>query len=176
MTAPTDNNPLQKAWIVTDIENAARRFSANLGIGPFFVAEYGPDIFEFVSYRGSEGKLHMKTAIAYAGDEQIELVEPVGDYPSAYSDTYPAGETGFHHLCFWSDDIDADLAHYAGTGASVANEGKMSNGPRFAYVDTRESLGVMVELLERNDGVAALFDSWRDAGRAWDGRDPIVRL
>ena len=173
---PTDNRPLQKAWIVTDIEAAARRWSALFGIGPFHVAEYGPDIFEYVNYRGEPGKLHMKTAIAYAGDEQIELVEPVGEYASAYSDTIPHGKTGFHHICFWTDDIDADIAHFVDAGAEVANDGKMLNGPRFAYVDASASLGIVIELLERAPGVVQLFDAWRETCHSWDGREPIIRL
>ncbi|MEM8547174.1 MAG: VOC family protein, partial [Pseudomonadota bacterium] len=73
-------------------------------------------------------------------------------------------------------DLDADLAHYEAQGASVANMGRMSGGPRFAYLDTRQQLGCMVELLERHAGVEALFSGWREQSQAWTGADPIVRL
>lgn len=177
MSFPTDSKPFQKAWIVNDIERTAESWSELLNIGPFFVAEYKASHFETLLYRGEPGTLTMKTAIAYAGAEQIELVEPIGEYPSAYRDTIPIGETGFHHLCFWSDDIDGDLAHYRKLGFQVANEGKMAGGgPRFAYVDTSSTLDCMVELLERSPGIEKLFGSWRDACDCWDGVNPIVRL
>lgn len=177
MTAPSSNRPLQKAWIVNDIVAAATRWSAVLNIGPFHLAEYRPQTFEGLTYRGKPGRLHMYTAICYAGDEQIELIQPLMDGPSAYSDTVSPGREGFHHLCFWSDDLDLDLAHYAAQGYPIANEGRVAGGgPRFAYVDTSAGLGCMIELLERHEGIERVFASWHAACAAWDGRTPIVRL
>jgi hypothetical protein len=118
----------------------------------------------------------MKTAIAFSGDMQIELIEPTDDSPSAYRDVYGAGETGFHHLCFWSSDIDADLAHYASSGCEIANVGKMRGGPRFAYIDARKTIGCMVELLEENAPLEALFSKWQQRNIDWDGKDPVVLL
>ena len=176
MAGPTRNRAIQNAWVVDDIESAARRWSETLGIGPFFLARYDSGMFESLRYRGAPGELVMRTAIAFSGDMQIELIEPEGAGPSAYRDVYAPGETGFHHLCFWSDDIDADLSHYAGLGCDAANSGKMRGGPRFAYVDARERSGCMIELLEYRAPLAALFDSWQEANAAWDGVEPIVRL
>jgi hypothetical protein len=176
VTAPTHKRAIQNAWVVTDIEAAARRWSATLGIGPFHLARYTSSMFESLEHRGKPATLNMKTAIAFSGDIQIELIEPTDDSPSAYRDVYAAGETGFHHLCFWSDDIDADLAHYAALGCAAANTGKMRGGPRFAYIDARAQSGCMIELLEHKPALAALFDAWREANERWDGVEPIVRL
>lgn len=176
MAGPTGRRAIQNAWVVNDIEASVRTWSETLGIGPFFVATYGGSMFETVSYRGKPGEMNMKTAIAFSGDMQIELIEPLDDAPSAYRDVYRPGEEGFHHLCFWSEDIDADLAHYAGLGCKAANTGKMRGGPRFAYVDARERTGCMIELLEHSDALAGLFESWRVANVEWDGGDPFVRL
>lgn len=174
MAVPTRKRAIQNAWVVNDIEASARRWSATLGIGPFFVAEYGDRIFDTLEYRGAPGHLRMKTAIAFSGDMQIELIEPMDDSPSAYRDLYAPGETGFHHLCFWSDDIDADLAHYTDSGCSIANVGKMRGGPRFAYIDARPTTGCMIELLEHDAGLQGLFDKWQRANAAWDGVEPLV--
>lgn len=175
MTTPTNNIALQNAWIVTDIENAAQRWSDAMGIGPFYVAEYSPAIFDTVEYRGKPGKLHMKTAIAYAGEVQIELVEPVGEYPSAYSDTIKPGSSGFHHLCYWSDDFDADMAHYAELGYAVANQGQMAGGgPRFSYLDASHELGHIVELLERAEGTEQIFNAWKESAKQWRAGDQAV--
>ncbi len=176
MSKPTRKRAIQNAWVVNDIEAAAKQWSETLGIGPFFIGQYGNKVFESLEYRGSEGTLDMTTAIAFSGDMQIELIEPKGLAPSAYRDIYAPGETGFHHLCFWSDDIDADLAHYASIGCEAANVGKMRNGPRFAYVDAWQRSGCMIELLEYVEPLAKLFDSWREANESWDGKNPIVRL
>ena len=175
MTIPTHNIAIQKAWIVTDIEEAAKKWSAALNIGPFYIAEYSPAVFGDIEYRGKPGKLHMKTAIAYAGDIQIELVEPVGVYPCAYFDTVEAGSIGFHHLCYWTEDIDADLAHYQQQGFTIANLGQMAgNGPRFAYIDASHTLGFMIELLERAEGTEQLFNSWKESAKQWQSGDPAI--
>jgi len=174
MTTPTDNVVLQNAWIVSDIETSARQWSAAMNIGPFYIADYTSEMFETLEYRGKPGKLQMKTAIAYAGDVQIELVEPTGVYPCAYFDTIAEGTSGFHHLCYWSDDLDSDLAHYQAQGFEIANLGKMSGGPRFAYVDASKSLGHMIELLERAKGIEQLFNSWKEKAKEWQAGDPPI--
>lgn len=162
-----------------DLEAAARSWSAHLGIGPFFIAEYGDQTFDELLYRGQPGHLRMKTAICYAGDEQIELIQPLDNTPNAYRDTFPHGGGpggGFHHLCFWSDDLDADLDHYTSLGHAIANVGRVVKGPRFAYVDTRSELGCMVELLETAPPIMNLFSQWRETCAAWSGGDPLVIL
>jgi len=177
-SAPTNNVVIQKAWVLSNIEQAAQKWSAALNIGPFYLTEYKPAVFENIEYRGKPGKLHMKTAIAYAGDVQIELVEPLGSYPCAYFDTIDEGSSGFHHLCYWSDDIDADLAHYAKQGFEVANQGQMAfGGPRFAYIDASATIGCMIELLERHEATQALFDKGRDDAKHWEAdQNPIIHV
>jgi hypothetical protein len=161
---------------VPHLETAARRYSQLLGIGPFYIAEYQSDRFADVMYRGQPGKLQMRTAIAYAGAVQIEFIEPIGEYPCCYRDTVPAGQEAFHHLCFWSHDLQADIERYRSQGCEVANRGRMRGGPAFAYVDATRSLGCMVELLEYGAGIAAVFDKWRAAGAAWSGGELFVYL
>jgi len=173
---PTGRDVTQNAWVVTDITAAARAWSRTLGIGPFFLGTYPESVFEDMRYRGAPGVLTMRTAIAYSGDLQIELIEPLGDAPNAYRDVYPAGRTGFHHVCLWSEDIDRDIGHYARAGAATVNVGRMRGGPRFAYIDTRQQFGCMTELLEQHPHVQAMFANWQSQSRDWDGREPIVYL
>jgi catechol 2,3-dioxygenase-like lactoylglutathione lyase family enzyme len=165
----------QQAWVVDDLEAAAQRFSRTLGIGPFFIADYRPEFFETVEYRGQPGSLQMRTAIAYAGAIQVELIQPMGTGPSCYRDTVPAGREGFHHICFWTHDIDADIVDYVARGCSVAVRARVKKGPRFAYLDATASIGCMVELLEYSTGLAQVFDSWRATCAAWRGGELFVR-
>ncbi len=177
MTQAANLKIIQNAWVVEDIEVAAARWAKTFGVGPFFVAEYGPDILEDVTYRGEPGELRMKTAIAYAGPVQVELVEPLGATPNVYREAFPEGHEGFHHVCVWTDDIDAELARYASEGCAAANLGKVKGGgPRFGYVDARKSLGCYVELLEQSAPVQATFDMIAEACRHWDGTDPVRAL
>ena len=172
---PTSRDLFQQAWVVDDIEAAARRWSRALGIGPFYTAEYRPDFFTDVLYRGQPGALQMRTAICYAGHVQIELIQPTGAGPSCYRDTVPQGTEGFHHICFWTHALEADLAEYRAQGLEIAVSGRVNNGPRFAYIDATPTLGCMVELLEHSPRLEAVFNGWRDTCAAWQGGELFIR-
>lgn len=173
--SPSNNVVIQKAWVVNNIEKSAKQWSDALNIGPFYLAEYTPTVFENIEYRGQPGKLHMKTAIAYAGDVQIELVEPVGSYPCAFFDTVNKGSIGFHHECYWTDDIESDFAHYKNQGFTIANQGQIAGGgPRFAYIDASETLGCMIELLERRESTERMFSQWRENATKWKSGDSAI--
>lgn len=172
---PTRRDLLQQAWVVDDLEAAARRYSATFGIGPFYLADYKPEFFTDVQYRGAPGTLSMRTAICYAGAIQIELIQPTASGPTCYRDTVPAGREGFHHVCFWTHDLEADIADYVGRGCTVANRGRVRKGPGFAYLDATAQVGCMIELLEYTPALAAVFDGWRENCARWDGGDIFVR-
>lgn len=175
---PSNNTVIQQAWVVKDLDSAIRQWSDAFNIGPFYVAEYTPAVFSTLEYRGAPGTLHMNTAITYSGDVQIELVEPVGSYPCAFFDSVAEGTNGYHHMCYWSDDIDADLAHYVAQGFTIANQGQIvGGGPRFAYIDANETLGCMIELLERRESTVELFNSWKENCKTWTpDQDLIIKL
>lgn len=168
-TRPTDRTIFQNAWVVPDLEEAASRWVDQLGVGPFYVMVQ--DNLTDVTYRGEPGELSMRVALAQAGPMQIELIEQVSSTPSAYRDGVPEGEMGFHHMCVWTHDIDADTAYFADLGYPAATMGR--SGARFAYYDTRPLLGCMLEVVEHLPRIEAMFGRIADAAVDWDGTDPI---
>ena len=173
MSSPTHNKPFQNAWVVDDIEAAAMQWVSDTGVGPFFMAEYSAEILTNTLYRGTPTEITMKTALAQAGDVQIELIQPVGSQPNIYRDTVPVGQTRFHHMCCWSDDLNADISHYKAAGFEVASQGEVISGPRFAYIDCHEKLGCMIELMEVNEPLQQMFQMIKAAAENWDGSDPL---
>jgi hypothetical protein len=172
---PSTRSVFQQAWIVNDIELSARRWSASLGIGPFYLATYNSDRFEDVVYRGAPGIQQMRTAICYAGGVQIELIQRLGNRPNCYTDTIPEGQEGFHHICVWTHDLDADIGRYAQQGSEVATRGRVRGGPAFAYVDAVKSIGCMIELLEYSAALEQVFDGWRENCAQWTGGELFIR-
>lgn len=168
---PTDI--FQSSWIVDDIEAAAMDWVKVAGVGPFFVSEFVEGMLENTSYRGTASPITMKTAIAQAGDMQIELVQPTGAGESAYRDTVPAGTTAFHHVAVWTRDIEQDILGYAGKGFDVAARGEVAEVIKFAYVDTSGVLGHMIELVEDNEAIRTMFDIVTAASENWNGSDPL---
>ena len=171
MDKPLDRTIFQNAWVVPDIESACMKWVDELGIGPFFLTDYKPGTFESITYRGEQSDLSMKVAIAQAGNVQIELIEPLTEQ-CAYHDSVPKGQMGFHHMCVWTLDFEADLTYMESLGYTAANTGKVGHID-FAYFDTRPLMGCMLEVVTKNEGTVARFAEIAAAAENWDGKDPI---
>jgi hypothetical protein len=165
---------VQTCFVVADLEAAMHRWSAATGIGPFFVMTHVRP--ENGIYRGRPAELEMSCAFAQAGTMQIELIEQHSEGPSVYREEVAASPGGFHHLCYWADGPLADeVASFAAQGIEAAY--LASFGPlNYGYLDARAQLGCFIEVLEREPGTEALFDSIAGAAVGWDGCDPIRYL
>lgn len=166
---------MQAAFIVDDVEAAARAWIATTGIGPFFMV---PHIqLAEASYRGTPSAgLDFSVALAQSGGVQIELIQQHCDNPSAYRDTIAKGETGFHHFCIYTDDYDATRQRYIDQGFVAAIDGKFGD-MRFCYVDTSAAIGCMIEIVEQDEGQSTAFARVAEAAQGWDGvTDPIRQL
>ncbi len=167
---PTDRTIFQNAWVVDDVEAACLRWVQEMGVGPFFVTEY-TDQFSDITYRGKPAELGMIVALAQAGPVQVELIQPTVDV-CAYRDSVAPGSTGFHHMCVWTLDMEADAEYFESLGYSAANRGRAGT-TEFAYFDTRPLMGCMLEVVTRNDGIVERFAQIARAADGWDGRNPI---
>ena len=81
--------------------------------------------------------------MADLGGVEIELAQPLseGTYHKQHVDTH--GDTGLHHMCFFVDDLDAELENFVAQGAEV-----LAHTPgSFAYFKTGGPDGVIFELL-----------------------------
>lgn len=172
---PTNRSIFQNAWVVDDLDAAMQKWATEMGVGPFFVAEHGP-AFKEVRYRGEPSELAMKVALAQAGPVQIELIQPTTNKPCAYRDSVPAGSgMGFHHMCVWTHDIDADSAYFEQLGYPTTNIGSTGNA-WFAYYDTRPLMGCMLEVVERKPEIEAVFGRIAEVCAAWDGSKPVRNM
>jgi len=164
------NGFFQAAWIVTDLNAAIDRWSKTFGVGPFFVFDHIQ--LDGLLHRGSAAQCDMSAALAQAGDFQIELICQHCNRPSPYRDVFAAGQEGFHHLGVFTPDYDRELAVYTDRGFAVAAQGAV--GPmRFAYVDTMQVAGFMVEVMEENEAFRGAFHLVAQAAQGWNGERPI---
>ncbi len=170
MQKPTDRTFFQNAWVVDDLEAACRRWVEEMGVGPFFLTEYR-NAFAEVTYRDQPGQLDMRVALAQAGPVQIELIQPLVAQ-CAYRDSVPEGTLGFHHVCVWTHDIEADTQYFNRLGYATANWGRVGD-LQFAYYDTRPLLGCMLEVVTKQDSIVERFAAIAQAADNWDGADPL---
>lgn len=161
---------VQMAWVVRDLEEAARRFSATLGVGPFLFARH----VELADplYRGRPGRTDFSLAMAQAGEVQIELIQQHDDSPSIYRDLVAPDREGFHHVAVIVPEVAPEVERYRALGFAVASEGRFG-AAEFAFIDTSPATGHMVEILQDQEGIRRFFGAVRKAAQNWDRLDPI---
>jgi len=151
---------LQVAWVVEDIAAAEARFTDDLGVARWMRipdVAFGPD---HCTYRGAPADFTIHVSLGYAGDQQLELIEPVtGD--SLYTEHLRAHGPGLHHVAWEPADFEAAVA---ACGDAVAQQGSFPGvGMEFAYVPGGP-LGSWVELMKLSDEMRAIFASIQTAG------------
>lgn len=167
------NSIVQLAWVVNDLEEAAHRFSRIYGCGPFMMNRHIK--LGDPCYRGTPTRTDFSTALAQAGDVQIELVQQHDDTLSVYRDLYPAGSEGFHHAAVLVPDVAVEVARYRDLGFAVGFTGRFGTA-EFAYVDTAPAIGHMIEILPDNELLRGFFGAVRQAAETWDGSNPIREM
>ena len=140
-------NAVQIGAVVRDIERAIEALQSLLGVGPVRRAEWPPPCSGIEgTYRGHPGDFSMSLAFAELGPIQLELVQPLrGD--SIYRDFLESKGQGLHHLLFDVSDIHAAAARLQARGIEVLQSGSgLVEGTQWAYFDTEETLGFVVEV------------------------------
>jgi len=167
------NGFVQVAYFVEDIFLAAEQWAQRTGAGPFLVMENIP--LQDVVYRGRAAELDHSSAYGQYGELMVELVQQNNPGPSALRDAFPAGTFGLHHMARFAADLDAELDSYRGNGFEIAMQARAGD-LRFAFVDTLNPLGHMVELYQDCEDIRAFYQVIADAAEKWDGKDAIFKL
>jgi len=146
-----NNGITQVAIIVPDLEKAVENYYQIFGIGLWHFYTYARPLVSHMTYRGEPADYSMRIALSYFGETRIELIEP-GDGQSIYADFVLEHGYGPHHYGLLVDDMQEALAEAEGAGFSVIMDGS-GFGPdgdgHYAYLDTEEKLGVILELIQR---------------------------
>jgi hypothetical protein len=161
---------VQNAWVVRNIDEAMQKWTRTLGIGPFL--ELPPMVPDKYVYRNANLRPDIRVALAQSGEVQIELIQVLTDCASIYEGALASGESAFHHVCIFTDDVDADLAHHEALGLEIPVVGHHGD-VRFAFVDARPALGCMLEIITDSPLIRGIYGAVRRASDTWDGSDPV---
>jgi len=125
------------SYAVTDIDKVIESWTRLFGIGPWTFRENGG-----TDTKGRPWKIRM--AFAYMGPMEIELVQCTEGkiFQSKFIDKW--GE-GVHHLGFFVDDVDAEVAKLTKEGANLL----IHDPGKFAYVDAGGPGGAIFELMQK---------------------------
>ena len=134
----------QVGLVVNSVDETAEYYLSNFGIGPFFTLEQE---FTDATYWGKPCLLKAKFGLARMGPVQIELIEPLGGY-SVYADFLSQRGEGIHHLGFYVNDLDEEIALLQKHGIGVIQGGRVDDGG-FIYTDTEGTGGITFEFIQR---------------------------
>jgi Glyoxalase/Bleomycin resistance protein/Dioxygenase superfamily len=152
-----DGGVTQFAYVVEDIESAAPRFSADLGVGPWFVR--GPFRPPQGRLRGRPNQPLITLARGFAGHAMFELVQQHDDGPSVYHEHGGPRRFGFHHWAIVTSGFEADVDRLAAKGYEEAFSDRLPTGSRVVYMDAAHGLPGMIELVEHTDAQEQVYAS-----------------
>jgi methylmalonyl-CoA/ethylmalonyl-CoA epimerase len=126
------------AIAVPDLDKAIKRFMDDFGL----------------KYEGKEDVPAAKTSTAFfpLPETSIELVHPLnGEGPIAGFLEKKGG--GLHHLCFRSDDIEADVAHLKAKGYQFLSDAPTigAHNCKVIFIHPKSCDGVLIELNQPQD-------------------------
>lgn len=128
---------------------AAHPWRALVAREAWAVYRYGPHNLSALSYRGAPGRFSMRIALSPTIPE-IELIEPL-EGPSIYHEWIAEHGYGVHHLGYIVDSIAELAPELERRGFALIQSGSgfgLDGDGGFAYFDTLEALGTIVELIE----------------------------
>lgn len=161
----------QIGFVVADLDQSIAARMRTLGLGPWTV-------FRGVTldgrFRGQPTRVVIHVALAYQGDVQIELIQPVGDAPSPYCGAGGAPLCGMHHMAWIVDDLDAAIADATARGLSPVFEAS-NPSTRVAYLEAEGDGGVLYEFIE-SAGMREMIATGVAAAQNWDGSDPVTTI
>jgi len=121
--------------VVKDVEATVKFYEKMFGIEPFPTVESAVD------------SAKLKIGLFQLGEVQIELIQ-VLEGETIHSKFVEKRGEGLHHLGFFVEDIEKELARLEKGGVKVLERGTVLGVVKFAYLDTEKILGVVLELIQ----------------------------
>jgi methylmalonyl-CoA/ethylmalonyl-CoA epimerase len=123
------------AIAVEQLDEAIRRFAEDLGL----------------DFKGTEDVHGAQTTTAFfpISGTQIELIHPLDGGGPVASYLEKRGP-GLHHLCFRTDDIEADMARLRDRGYRLLSDQPQpgAHGTKVVFIHPKSTGGVLIELAE----------------------------
>jgi catechol 2,3-dioxygenase-like lactoylglutathione lyase family enzyme len=157
--------PVQLAYAVGDVRDAAEQRAAATGAGPFFVLEHIP--LADVRLHGEPSEFDHSSAYGQWGSFMVELV--VEHSPALVEPGH------LHHLAFMVASLPDAEAWCVDAGWPELLWAKTSAGQEFAFMDARAELGHLIELYQPSPRLLDFYAMVADAAIDWDGREPVRR-
>lgn len=146
----------QTAYVVKDIEAAEKWFGSILGVPIWARSEV--ELGETCQYRGQPADSTMLISLGFAGEVQIELIQPTQGQ-SIYTEFLDQGRSGLHHIAFVVPEYDEVVAAFEEKNCELLQQGSLSDGQvRFSYFDCTNEQASVIEILDFSAATMAAMD------------------
>ncbi len=140
---------MQVAIVCRDIEATAERWAELLGVETPTISITDPGNQAGMIYQGRLSNAQCKLAFFHLGQCDLELIQPLGP-GSSWQDGLDQHGEAVHHIAFTVSDLEGTIKLFGERGMPVIHKGHWDGRKgTYAYVDSQQQLGVMVELLNQ---------------------------
>ncbi|CAN5550683.1 VOC family protein [soil metagenome] len=153
---------LQLAWVTDDVSATESLLHEQFGCGAWTRLDDITFDAASTTLRGAPVEFTAHISLAYAGELQLEIIQPVAG-STIHAEFLAAHGPGLHHLCFGVPDepgaMDAACAAAEAAGVPVLMRGSMMGGEiEFAYLDGSASGVPYVELARIGPQMQDFYD------------------
>jgi len=144
-----DGRLFQIAFVVRDLDAALARYTRVLGGAPWRIFTFSAALHREAVYRGGPTDFSVRLALN-GTSPQYELIQPVRG-PGVHGDWLTGRGEGLHHLGVIVESLDAARERMGAAGYEAVQTGAgfgAGGDGRYAYFDTSNDLGFMVEAVE----------------------------
>ena len=132
----------QISYVYRDIKKQARLLEDIYYVPRFrFIEARGG----FIRFRGKKTQISVKIGLGRIFNTEVELIEWI-DGECAFKEFLDEGRDGLHHIGTFVEDYEGYLDYFKGKGIGVLQYGR--DITRWAYLDSEESFGIILEILE----------------------------
>lgn len=164
----------QLGYVVQNLDQAVEAWSRQLGVGPWTIMR---NVELSSVYRGEPSRPVIDLALAYRGEQQIELIQQTNDAPSPYRPFIERGHYGLHHFAFLAEQIDEAAAQGQAAGLQMVCDIRMpgGNGRYVYFASPVQGEQTYVELLQATGMMKQMFAAGMLASKEWQGElKPMV--
>ncbi|SFB01216.1 Glyoxalase/Bleomycin resistance protein/Dioxygenase superfamily protein [Collimonas sp. OK607] len=143
---------MQICVVTRDLHRTMQQF-VRLGVGPWRVYTFDETTVKDLTYRGEKRPYSMRLALAWSGSTFWEIIQPL-DGESIYTEWLAKHGEGIQHVALTCNGISFEdrIAEFERRGHKLTQSGSYLGAVRYAYLDTEESTGFAVELLDFPEG------------------------
>jgi len=137
----------QIGYVVTDINSTIAYYKDTFGISPWMLLDERP---EPCVEKGKEVHPLLRIALAYEDSVQLEFIQVV-EGETFHLNHVKEGKEEAHHLGFMVHNISKRLDDYRRRGIEIVQRGTIKDVGLtidYAYLDTVDQAGIIIELLQ----------------------------